>query len=199
MIRPAPTTPFPTGADPSTRTTADYRFVTRWHIRASIEAVWEALSHAERWPQWWQGLREVVELRAGQTERIGCVQRFTWQGWLPYTLVVDMQVTRMERPRVLESLASGALEGMGRWTLSEEDGGTAVRYDWQVRTTKRWMNRLTPVARAVFRWNHDVVMRRGARGLKRLLETTSIAGLRLEGCGDTRQKGLLDQTDGEDA
>ena len=31
------------------------------------------------------------------------------------------------------------------------------------------MNRLAPVARPLFAWNHDVVMRRGAEGLARLL------------------------------
>ena len=199
MIRPAPTAPFPNGADPSTRTTADYRFVTRWHIRAPLETVWEALYRSERWPQWWRGLREVVELCPGRADGVGCVRRFTWQGPLPYTLVVDMQVTRVERPHVLESVASGELQGRGCWSLSEEQGGAAVRYDWQVCTAKRWMNWLAPVARPIFRWNHDMVMRRGEQGLRRLLEAASAAGLRLEREGDAGQEGLLDQTDGEDA
>ena len=145
---------------------AEYRFVTRWHIRAPIEAVWDALHHSERWPQWWRGLGEVVERQPGQPDGVGCVRRFTWKGPLPYTLMVDMRVTRAERPRVLESLASGELEGVGCWSLSEERGGTAVRYDWTVRTTKRWMNWLAPVARSLFAWNHNTVMREGRRGLE---------------------------------
>ena len=32
------------------------------------------------------------------------------------------------------------------------------------------MNRLAPVARPVFAWNHGVVMRQGAEGLARLLD-----------------------------
>jgi hypothetical protein len=38
-----------------------------------------------------------------------------------------------------------------------------------VRTTRSWMNALTPLARPVFRWNHDWVMRQGGRGLARRL------------------------------
>jgi hypothetical protein len=32
------------------------------------------------------------------------------------------------------------------------------------------MNRLAPLARPLFAWNHDVVMRQGAAGLARLLQ-----------------------------
>ena len=147
-----------------------YSFITHWHLRCPIETVWEAIFHSERWPSWWNGLERVVELEPGDHNRVGALRRFTWKGSLPYRLVVDMRVTRVEPPRALESLASGDLEGSGVWQLSGDDEGTAVRYDWNVRTTKRWMNLLAPLARPLFALNHDVVMRSGARGLKRLLE-----------------------------
>ena len=57
--------------------------------------------------------------------------------------------------------------GRGHWRLFEQDGVTAVVYDWQVATTKRWMNLLAPVARPVFEYNHDVVMGWGGEGLAR--------------------------------
>ena len=44
---------------------------------------------------------------------------------------------------------------------------TAVTYEWNVGTTKPWMNALGPVARPVFEYNHDVVMRWGGEGLAR--------------------------------
>ena len=148
---------------------ADYEFVSLWRIPAPIEAVWEAIFHSERWTTWWSGLERVVELERGDANCIGCVRRFTWRGWLPYTLVVDMRVTRVEPPVTLESLATGELEGVGTWQLAGEDAGTVARYTWNVRTTKPWMNALAPVARPLFQWNHDAVMRGGEQGLKRLL------------------------------
>ena len=42
---------------------------------------------------------------------------------------------------------------------------TAVVYEWNVATTKRWMNLLAPLARPVFAWNHDWVMGNGAEGI----------------------------------
>jgi hypothetical protein len=75
----------------------------------------------------------------------------------------------VQPPSRLEARATGELDGTGRWTLTSADGGTLVRYDWDVRTTRRWMNLLAPAARPVFRWNHDELMREGGAGLARRL------------------------------
>ncbi|MEW5961845.1 MAG: polyketide cyclase, partial [Chloroflexota bacterium] len=89
---------------------------------------------------------------------------------LPYRLTFDMQTTRIEPLLALEGIASGELEGTGRWRFSTDGPLTIVHYDWQVHTTKRWMNWLAPLAGPIFRWNHDVVMRQGGHGLARLLD-----------------------------
>ena len=75
----------------------------------------------------------------------------------------------MDPPRSMAGTARGELEGRGHWRLFEQDGVTAVVYDWQVATTKRWMNLLAPLARPVFDYNHDVVMGWGGEGLARRL------------------------------
>jgi hypothetical protein len=46
---------------------------------------------------------------------------------------------------------------------------TAVLYEWNVATTRVWMNLVAPIARPVFEWNHDWVMSRGAEGIASLL------------------------------
>ncbi len=46
---------------------------------------------------------------------------------------------------------------------------TAVIYEWNVHTTRAWMNALAPVARRAFKSNHDYVMRNGGVGLAKLL------------------------------
>jgi len=70
----------------------------------------------------------------------------------------------------MDGRSTGELEGEGRWRLSEEDGITTVRYEWDVSTTKPWMNLLAPLLKPAFAWNHDVVMRQGGDGLRKLLE-----------------------------
>ncbi|MBC3227501.1 SRPBCC family protein [Serratia fonticola] len=50
--------------------------------------------------------------------------------------------------------------------------GALHRYTWHVRTTTLWMNCLAPLAAPLFRWNHDAVMRAGAKGLAQRLGTS---------------------------
>lgn len=148
---------------------AEYAFVTLWWFDAPREAVWERIARPLEWPGWWRGVERVEEIEPGDGNGLGSLRRYTWKSRLPYRLVFDLRTTRVERPRLLEGTATGELEGTGRWTLREEDGGTSVRYDWVVRTTKPWMELLAPLARPLFEWNHDVVMRWGEEGLRHLL------------------------------
>jgi uncharacterized protein YndB with AHSA1/START domain len=147
----------------------EYRFLTTWCLGAPIDRVWDAIYDAERWPQWWRGVERVVELQPAGEDGSGQVARYTWKSKLPYELEFEMRTTRVERPNLLEGAASGELAGSGRWRLFESNGATAVLYEWNVRTTRPWMNLLAPVARPIFAWNHDYVMRNGADGLSRLL------------------------------
>ncbi len=95
--------------------------------------------------------------------------RIAWRSRIPYELEFDFTVHEMDEPRSMRGEATGALSGTGHWRLFEEGGVTAVTYEWNVRTTKAWMNLLGPVARPVFAYNHDVVMRWGGEGLARRL------------------------------
>jgi uncharacterized protein YndB with AHSA1/START domain len=147
----------------------DYAFVTNWRLQAPLEAVWDAIYDSEAWPTWWHYVVRVDLLEPGDERGVGAVRRYTWRTALPYTLAFDTRTTRVERPHVLEADAFGELVGTGRWRLTAEDGLVAVRYDWNVRTTRPWMNLLAPLARPVFAWNHAIVMRRGGQDLARHL------------------------------
>jgi uncharacterized protein YndB with AHSA1/START domain len=149
---------------------ADYSFVTEWRLDAPIERVYEAIHDSLAWPDWWPAVKAVEEIRPPRERSgIGSVRRYTFKGSLPYSLSFDLVVERIERPNVLAGRASGELDGTGVWTLREEGGQTVVRYDWNIRTTRWWMNLLAPLARGVFKANHDVVMRSGAKGICGLL------------------------------
>src|SRR5262245_1045709 len=146
-----------------------YKFVTHWKFDAPIEKVWDAITKSEDWPSWWICVKKVELIREGDKDGIGSVRRFVWKGKLPYELDFEMKVTRIERPYKMEGIASGELAGSGIWTLEQRDGYTAVRYDWNVETTRWWMNLLAPLAKPIFQWNHDYVMNEGHKGLARYL------------------------------
>jgi hypothetical protein len=149
---------------------AMYNFVTLWKLRAPIQRVYDAINEPLVWPEWWKGVEEVVELKKGDKQGVGAAYRYTWKSALPYRLTFEMRVTDVQEPRMIRGEASGELAGLGLWRLAQKDDVAVVRYDWQIDTTKRWMNLLTPVARPAFAWNHDVVMRQGGEGLARLLD-----------------------------
>ena len=121
---------------------------------------------AERWSEWWPGVEKVEELKEGDDLGVGSIRRYTWKSSLPYRLTFDVETVLVEPPKLLEGRAFGELEGKGVWTLTEDGETTVAKYDWQVNTTKEWMNFFAPLARPIFKWNHDIVMSWGARGLE---------------------------------
>ena len=154
---------------------ASYSFLTTWCVAAPIEPVWDLISSSERYPEWWKGVRKVTELEPGGENGVGTLSRLEWRSKLPYTLEFDVRVTRSEPPYLLEGHASGELKGVGVWRLYTGDIGTALVYSWDVSTTRAWMNAISPVARRVFAWNHDYVMRQGAIGLSTRLGAELVA------------------------
>lgn len=149
---------------------AEYAFLTTWLLDSPRQAVWEVIHDQARWPEWWRGVEEAEELsRPPGGEDIGTVSRMVWKSLLPYRVEFEVTTTRVEHPHVLEGHAVGELEGVGRWRLYEQGGITAVLYEWNVQTTKPWMNLLAPLLRPAFEWNHDWVMARGGEGIASLL------------------------------
>jgi hypothetical protein len=126
--------------------------------------VWWTLRDAERWPEWWRGVERVTTLEPDLHYRIA------WRSRIPYELEFEFVVSDLDEPRSMSGRASGALVGDGHWRLFEQNGVTAVTYEWNVRTTKAWMNMIGPLARPLFAYNHDVVMRWGGEGLARRLD-----------------------------
>jgi hypothetical protein len=149
---------------------AEYAFLTTWLLESPRQPVWEALHDQQSWPGWWRGVEEAAELsRPPDGDDVGAVARMVWKSLLPYRVEFEVTTTRVERPHLLEGHAVGDLEGIGRWRLYEDGGVTAVLYEWNVRTTKSWMNLMAPLLRPAFEWNHDWVMARGGEGIAALL------------------------------
>jgi hypothetical protein len=147
----------------------EFRFVTLWCIEAPLEAVCDAISHSLCWPQWWRNVESVEELVPGDASGIGSVRRYTWRGLLPYRLTFDIRVVHAEPLNTVAGIASGDVEGQGRWSFSSDGRVTSARFEWQIRTVPVGMNLLALVARPLIKWNHDGVMRRGGEALARRL------------------------------
>lgn len=155
---------------------AEYRFLTTWLLESERRPVWDAIYDSDNWPEWWRGVEETERLADGDANGVGQFGRYVWRSKLPYRVEFFVRSTRVEAPYLLVGEASGELAGTGRWRLFEQGGVTAVLYEWNVRTTKAWMNAVAPLARPLFAANHDWIMRRGGEGLAARLGCRLLAG-----------------------
>lgn len=147
-----------------------YEFTTIWRFDAPLETIWKEIKNSETWSDWWKGVLRVEKLKDGDANGIGAIHRSTWKSALPYKLIFDSEIVRMEELKLIEVRAFGELNGQGIWTLiATAENTTQVRYDWKVKTTKSWMNLLAPIAKPFFKWNHDTIMNWGGEGLAQKL------------------------------
>jgi uncharacterized protein YndB with AHSA1/START domain len=148
---------------------ARYRFETDWRTTAEPDQVWAVLADYPAWPRWWRGIQDVELVTRGDDSGVGSVLRQHWRSFVPYTLVFDLEMLRIDPPRLLEGRASGDLEGTATWTLAPEGKGTRVRFLVDVRTTRWWMTLPGPLAGPVVRASFGSIMRHGREGLERTL------------------------------
>ncbi|WP_276356932.1 hypothetical protein [Cohnella caldifontis] len=152
-----------------------YQFESDWKLEADIHQVWEIIGGI-RYHEWWNGISSRQIHRSGNPGGIGDKYEYVLRTKLPYQLSWTAEIVARKDPEYLEIRSTGELEGIGYWTLSQEGGVTHARYIWKVNTNKKWMNALAPVLRPAFVWNHDQVMKEGAKGL------AAAMGVRLVSC-----------------
>ncbi|HEY7046739.1 MAG TPA: SRPBCC family protein [Jatrophihabitantaceae bacterium] len=137
-----------------------YVFHTVWHLPAAPDDIYAALRDVSSYPAWWPQVRSVRQLD-DVTGELRC------RSLLPYDLV--FVVTReVEDPvgRVLQARQTGDLDGTSRWTIDAD--GTAT-FDEDVTVRKALVRAAGVIARPALRFNHDLMMRDGERGLREYL------------------------------
>jgi uncharacterized membrane protein len=158
-----------------------FSFITVWKIESPLPPVWDALFRFEDWPTWWKGVETVEVLGRGDSNRIGFRSRQTWKSKLPYKLKFEGEIVRVDPMSLIEVRSDGELQGTGLMRFATDGNHTTFQYDWNVSTTKQWMNLVAPIAKPIFSWNHDVIMDWGAEGLAKKLGgrtiTTSETGV----------------------
>lgn len=142
-----------------------YVFIDEWDVAAPPEAVFEAVSDARTYPQWWRPV--YIDVKADGPPAVGHVAWQHFKGRLPYHLHTRSTTTRLEAPWRVEAEVTGDLAGRGTWSLRPADGGkTHVRFDWRVDAERPLLRALSPVMRPLFRWNHNWAVERAMRGLE---------------------------------
>lgn len=153
---------------------ARFRCTSEWEVDAPVERAWDALLDVGAWPTWWRGFRAVERLDGGDPSGVGMRIRQQWRSLLPLTTVIDLEIVRVERHRILAGRASGDMDGTCTWEFEPTGDRTLVRFVLDVEPTRWWMRLPVPFAGRAFAWNVGAIMRWGSDGLARLLGTAVV-------------------------
>jgi hypothetical protein len=153
----------------------DYSFVTHWQIAAPVKEIWESIYESVDWPKWWKGVERVKIIKENDANGINGIREYTWKSALPYSLSFQMKLVEKIDYKLLKGVAFGELEGDGTWKFAEENEITKVQYTWNVKTNKPWMNYFAFILRPMFKLNHDIVMKSGAKCLAKKLNAKLIS------------------------
>jgi hypothetical protein len=72
--------------------------------------------------------------------------------------------------RVLRARLDGDLTGTSRWTISADGGGSLAVFDEDVAVGKAMLRAAGRLLRPALRFNHDLMMRAGEKGLRAYLQ-----------------------------
>lgn len=140
-----------------------YVFHTTWRFDHDPDVVFAALADVASYPSWWPQVRAARQLDDGVGE-LRC------RSLLPYdlTFVMHREVEDAEQ-RVLAARLEGDLQGTSRWTITPDGTGCAAVFDEDVEVGKGALRMAGRLARPALRFNHDLMMRAGEKGLRRRL------------------------------
>lgn len=154
-----------------------YHFIEHWTIPDHAPTdVWAAVVDPRRVLVWWKDVyRKIEAIDDCLDARVGGRVRVEARGLLPYSLHFVLEATRLEHGRLIETTATGDLEGRWRATFKPLGRGTRVDIDWRVKANKPIVRLLSPLLRPLFAWNHRWTTRRGEIGLDAYLRGSCAA------------------------
>jgi uncharacterized protein YndB with AHSA1/START domain len=145
--------------------TSSYVFRSHWRLPARPDRVFEVLADVETYPTWWPQVRGARRLDDGSGE-------LTCRSLLPYDLVFVMHRELEDSERfVLRARMEGDLNGTSQWTVTPDGDSTVAVFDEDVSVGSGKLRAAGRVLRPALRFNHDLMMRSGERGLRHYLRS----------------------------
>jgi hypothetical protein len=135
-----------------------YSFHGTWVVPAPVAQVQPVLLDIEHYPEWWPQVRAVAKI-TDDDARVLC------RSVLPYTLDLYLHAERRD-PHLLETTLTGDLEGVVRWRLADDSGGTRLDFEQDVRVTGRLLHLASYAGRPLLSWNHHRMMDGCIAGLR---------------------------------
>ncbi|TDE13444.1 SRPBCC family protein [Jiangella asiatica] len=145
-----------------------YELASTWRVAAPLDRTWAFLTDpGQRWDDWWPNLESIDVRRT--TDLVGSVAACRWRSPGGYALTFTLVLAEVDPGRLVVLDVDGDLLGQSAVRFTHDGDGSRLDIDLRVRTTRAWMNVAGVVLHPLFRFGHRVVMRRGERGLSRVL------------------------------
>jgi len=149
---------------------SSYVFRSEWRLAAAPERVYELLADVETYPQWWPQVRRARRIDDASGE-------LTCRSLLPYDVTFVMhRVVEDPAGRVLRAELAGDLNGTSQWTIDADGADTLAVFDEDVAVGSGTLRAASRFMRPALRFNHDLMMRSGERGLREFLRRGARSG-----------------------
>lgn len=145
-----------------------FHFSAALEIPASPSLVFEYLSNAETYPQWWGPVIRNSHFTSdvpGNTPGASCIMEV--DGLLPILLKLENTVVSVVPNKGLVFDISGDLTGRGRWLVEQKGNASQVIFEWSVIPDRKLLKILSPVFRPLFRAHHRYCLKKAGEGLKK--------------------------------
>jgi uncharacterized protein YndB with AHSA1/START domain len=144
---------------------AQYVFRSEWRLPARPDEVYAVLADVENYPKWWPQVR--------RSRRIDDVSgELTCRSLLPYDVAFVIHQD-LEDPAslVLRARMEGDLSGTSQWTVTADGDGSLAVFDENVNVGNGMLRAAGRLFRPALKFNHDLMMRAGEKGLREHLST----------------------------
>jgi uncharacterized protein YndB with AHSA1/START domain len=138
----------------SRRPVVSYR--NEYEFPQSPEGIWDALEDVDQFVLWWPWLEE-FRLEGGSLVA-GAVLSGVVAPPLPYRMRLQIELTRCEKPDIIEALVHRDLEGEATIALCSQGIGTHVEVAWTLEMMQRPMRLADRMAHPVLKKGHDRVV-----------------------------------------
>lgn len=145
-------------------------FERSYTFSVAPDDLWAVLEDTDGYEAWWPWLRSFEVEGAALSE--GSVMHGVVVPPVPYKMSVEVEILAVSRPKRLEAIVRGDLEGQASISLSPDGArGESTRVDvsWSVEMMQRPMRVADRFARPVLRRGHDLVVAVTVAGLRRHL------------------------------
>lgn len=154
------------------RPVISYRHSYRFAL--TPEELWAAIEQVDQFEQWWPWLEEFRLEGDGLAE--GSVLHGVVAPPLPYRMRIEVELTRCERPLVIDALVHGDLEGEAHLRVRADGAGAVVDAAWTVEMMQRPMRLASRIGHPLLQWGHDRVVEVTVAGFRRRVESSAEPG-----------------------